>query len=335
MTLEIIDLAEDHLDAAAELLAARQRAHRRADPRLPSRFDSAAACRPLIAEALAMADASGIVALRGGRVAGYLIGRPWLGMPFLRERAGWVEYAGHAVAADGAAETCRALYAAFAPRWLAAGCFAHYVTVPADDATGLAAWRSLGFGLEHSRGLRDAAPVAGARPLDGVEVQRAGEEDLAVVVGLRRRLSLYHTGPPIFAPYLWNDADLRGLSAEQLADPACLTFLATRGTETLGAMIFAPTPPRAAMVSPERCIHLNEAYVAPDARAGGAGSLLLDAALAWLRNDGYEHCTVGWETANLQGARFWTATNGFRPLYYRLVRALDPRMMWGTANAAP
>jgi GNAT superfamily N-acetyltransferase len=328
VTLAIVDLTEGHLDAAAELLAARQRAHRRAEPRLPGRFDSAEACRPLVAEALAMTDASGIVALRDGSVAGYLIGRPWLGMPFLRERAGWVDYAGHAVAADGAAETCRALYAAFAPRWLAAGCLAHYVTVPADDAAMLAAWRSLGFGLDHARGLRDAGPVPGVRSPDGIEVQRAGEEDIAVVVDLRRRLSLYHTGPPIFAPYLWNEADLRGLTAAQLSDPATLTLLATRGTETLGAMMFAEPPPRAALVSPERCIHLNEAYITPEARAGGVGSFLLDAALAWLRNDGYEYCTVGWETANLQGARFWTETHGFRPLYYRLVRALDPRMAW-------
>jgi GNAT superfamily N-acetyltransferase len=330
--MEIVAYTPDFLNAAAELLAARQRAHRRAEPRLPSRFDSATACRPLVAEALAMADASGIVALRRGRLTGYLIGRPSLGMPFLRERAGWVDYAGFAVGAEGAAETLRALYAAFAPHWQRWGCTAHYVTAPADDHETLAAWRSLGFGQEHARGLRDVRPVESARPLLGVGIHRADTEDLALVVDLRRRLSLFHSGPPIFAPYLWSDADLRGLTAEQLRDPAQLVLLAVRDRETLGVMLFAEPPPRAAMVSPERCVHLNEAYIRPGARSSGVGSLLLDAALAWLRNDGYEFCTVGWETANLQGARFWRHASGFRPLYYRLVRTLDTRTAWAVAD---
>jgi ribosomal protein S18 acetylase RimI-like enzyme len=330
MTLGLAPVSRDHLDAAAALLAARQRAHRAAEPRLPARFDEPAACRPLVEESLAMAGASGVVALRGGRVAGYLIGRPWLAQPFLGYRTGWVDYAGAAVEAEGAADIYRALYAAFAPRWLAEGCFAHVVTVPAHDAAALAAWRSLGFGREHTRGLRDAGPVAAARPLEG-EVHRAGEEDLAPVMKLRDGLSLYHTGAPIFAPYLWNEEDLRGLTREQLADPRTFVLLAVRGRETLGGMIFSEPPPRAAMVSPDRCIHLNEAYIAPAERRGGAGSFLLDAALAWLRNDGYEYCTVSWESTNLQGARFWEETNGFRPLFHRLVRALDPRIAWARA----
>jgi GNAT superfamily N-acetyltransferase len=334
MHLEIVEFTPDHLDAAAELLAARQRAHRRSEPRLPGRFDVATACRPLVAEALAMADASGIIALRRGRVAGYLIGRPSLGMPFLRERAGLVDYAGCAVAADGARDTLRALYAAFAPRWQRWGCKAHYVTVPADDWAALSAWQSLGFGQEHARGLRDVRPVEAAPLPPDVGVHRADEEDVALVVDMRRRLSLYHTGSPIFAPYLWNDADLRGLTAEQLRDPAQLALLAVRDGRTLGVMLFAEPPPRAAMVSPERCIHLNEAYIVPEARAAGVGSLLLDGALAWLRNDGYEFCTVGWETANVLGARFWQRGNGFRPLYYRLVRQLDARTAWAATGRA-
>jgi GNAT superfamily N-acetyltransferase len=332
MRLEAVEFVPHHLDAAAELLAARQRAHRRVEPRLPSRFDTVAACRPLVAEALVMADASGIVALQQGRVAGYLIGRPSLGMPFLRERAWWVDYAGHAVGAENAADTLRALYAAFAPHWQRWGCTAQYVTVPADDREALAAWRSLGFGQEHARGLRDVRPVESVRQPLGVRIHRADSEDLALVVDLRRRLSLFHSGPPIFAPYLWSDADLRGLTAEQLRDSAQLVLLAVRDRETLGVMLFAEPPPRAAMVSPDRCVHLNEAYIVPASRAGGVGTLLLDAALAWLRNDGYEYCTVGWETANLQGARFWQRSNGFRPLYYRLVRALDTRTAWAVAG---
>ena len=95
-------------------------------------------------------------------------------------------------------------------------------------------------------------------------------------------------------------------------------------------LILAPPAPRAAMVTPGRCIHIDETYAEAESRRHGVGRTLLDAALARAREDGHDRCTVSWMTANLTGARFWQA-NGFRPLLYRLVRALDPRIAWAQA----
>jgi hypothetical protein len=73
---EIAPLTEEHLDGAAEVLAARHRRHRATEPLLSPAYEDAAACRELIATAYAADDASGSVAVDGSRVVGYLLGAP-------------------------------------------------------------------------------------------------------------------------------------------------------------------------------------------------------------------------------------------------------------------
>ena len=62
--LEIRAFAEDHLDAAGSLLAARHREHRAAEPLLSERFEDADATREEVASLWAEEHASGAVALR-------------------------------------------------------------------------------------------------------------------------------------------------------------------------------------------------------------------------------------------------------------------------------
>jgi GNAT superfamily N-acetyltransferase len=83
------------------------------------------------------------------------------------------------------------------------------------------------------------------------------------------------------------------------------------------------------MAHPDRCLHIDEAFTESTERGGGVGSRLLDAALAEAREEGYEWCSVSWRTANLEADRFWRG-NGFRPVYYRLLREIDPRIAWAT-----
>ena len=132
MRLTIAPFGEEHLDAAAALLAARHRADREREPELPARFEEPAAARALIEAALRARGAGGVVARRGGRLTGYLVGAPLLAAPggiaarYVLPRSVWVDQAGHATEPPGDGEVYRAMYAALAPRWLAAGCFAHY-----------------------------------------------------------------------------------------------------------------------------------------------------------------------------------------------------------------
>ena len=42
---------------------------------------------------------------------------------------------------------------------------------------------------------------------------------------------------------------------------------------------------------------------------------------------GYAYCAIDWVATNLLSSRFWPR-QGFRPMVYRLMRQIDPRVLW-------
>ena len=93
--VEIRPFADEHVDAAAGLLAERHRRHRLAEPLLPARYEEPTAARVELEAVWRLAGASGAAAISGDRLVGYLVGAPRpnpLWGPNL-----WVEFAGHAV----------------------------------------------------------------------------------------------------------------------------------------------------------------------------------------------------------------------------------------------
>lgn len=116
--------AEEHVPAAARLLALRQERHRAAEPLLAP-IDAGAALERVRGEERIV----GRAALRGGELVGNLIGA--LRQNAVWSRHVWIERAGHA-AFDG--EVLRDLYATAASEWLKAGAKLHLALVPAAAA---------------------------------------------------------------------------------------------------------------------------------------------------------------------------------------------------------
>src|SRR5437660_5971745 len=145
---ELRPFADEHLGAAAELLAERHRRHRAAEPTLPARFEDPAAAREEIEAAWHRDGASGAAGFFDGRLVGYLLGAPddeahW-GGPNV-----WVGHAGHAAVE---LELVRDLYGLAAERWVDEGRPRHYVQVPASEPELLEAWYRLCFGQPHAAG---------------------------------------------------------------------------------------------------------------------------------------------------------------------------------------
>ena len=148
--LELRPVSDDIVGPAGTLLAARQRAQRRTEPLLPERYEDAAAAQEEVAALWRSDGGSGAVALREGRVVGYLLGAPRPN-PIWGDHV-WVELAGHAVDAQ---EDVRDLYGTAAGRWVDKGRVRHYVMAPAHDAALLRAWSRVGFGQQHAHGVRE------------------------------------------------------------------------------------------------------------------------------------------------------------------------------------
>ena len=207
--LELRSFAEDDLDAAAQLLAARHRHHRATEPLLSERFEDAAATREEVASLWAQDDASGGVALRDGDVAGFLLGTR-------REDQNWganiwIEAAGYAVDEP---ELVRDLYAFCSQRWVDEGRTRHYALVPALDDQ-VDAWFRMSFGAQQAHGIKevDEQPwPPGTR--------RAEPGDIEALMEIVPLIAEHHGRAPVFSGVDWDeDADeLRTMLAAEIAD---------------------------------------------------------------------------------------------------------------------
>jgi GNAT superfamily N-acetyltransferase len=326
--MQLQPLTEVHLDEAAALLATRHRADRQREPTLPGQFEDTSVARAGLQVALDRPGARGVVALQGGHMVGYLVGfvvsppaTSFAALIYMPHSVN-IPYIGHAVAnSDG--EIYRYMYAALAPAWLAAGCFSHYVWLPAGDTQAVDAWFSLNFGRETVHAVRETSTAVPVGVGDAVVIRRAGPEDVDEITELTLANWRYHTGSPVFLPFLPDvEQELRKEPSELLADPTSATWLAYRDGHAVGVVIM--TPSHQGMGVPARCVELYHGYTDTAARGGGVATALLSEAMSWARKTGYQYCELKFFSANVLGSRFWVGS-GFRPLSYRLFRRIDER----------
>jgi predicted N-acetyltransferase YhbS len=316
--LEIHAFTEDFLDGAAELLAARHRRHRSAEPLLPAAFEQPASAREAIREVLGFDDADGVAATRGGRTVGYLIG---IRRGDLWGANVWIEPAAHAVEQ---ADDVRDLYAAAARGWVEAGRKAHYAVVPATDGELVDAWFRLGFGRQSAYGiteLPDAEWPDGVRPL--------AERDFDAVIALAPQLQDHQRAAPVFSGLPSEDADnddeLRNELREEVEAPAIGSFVAEQDGRVVGNIVVCPLERSESvhygLARPEHTSFLAFALTDARARGSGIGLALTQAGFAWAREQGYTAMVADWRETNLLASRFWTA-RGFRPTFFRLHRLI-------------
>ena len=73
---EIIPFDEALMADAGALLAARHRRDRQTLPELPERFEDPSVAAGAVTASFGQAGASGVAAVRGSQMLGYMIGRP-------------------------------------------------------------------------------------------------------------------------------------------------------------------------------------------------------------------------------------------------------------------
>ena len=331
--VDITPFNAEHLDAAAVLLATRHRDDRTREPELPARFEAPGATRAVLGRMFQRPESTGVVAVRLGRMVGYVLGITVFtpptsrGAAFLAPRAGFIGYAGRAVDAEDATDVHGALYSALATDWVEAGCLTHYVQVAPTDARTEERWHTLGFGREFVTAMRDTAALAPADwPGDS---RRAGPEDLDTILGFINGLHRFEAGAPMWRPYLpETEPDDRTFYAQMLDDSACACWIASQAGQPLAMQSFQPPPSYLSpMIVPDQSVYLLHGYTEPAARGRRIGTNLLASALAWAREAGHRHCLLDYRAANLVSARFWHGL-GFRPIAYRLCHRLDERLVW-------
>ncbi len=312
---EICAFAEEHLDAAGSLLAARHRAHRAAEPLLSEGFEGADATRGEVASLWAQEHASGAVALREGQPVGFLLGTRKNDQMWGANV--WVEAAGYA--ADEP-ELVRDLYAFSSQRWVDEGRTRHYALVPALDDH-VEAWFRLSFGAQQAHGIKEV-DVRAWPP----GTRRAEHRDIEALIELVPLIFAHHALAPVFSGIDFDeDADeLRAMLAADLANDELGELVYERDGRVVATFELVPVEKvsmHRGLAQPDRAACLGFAASLPDVRGSGAGLALTDAAFAWAHAQGYSTMVTDWRETNLLSSRFWPA-RGFRRSFLRLYRSI-------------
>jgi GNAT superfamily N-acetyltransferase len=300
--VEIVPFADEHLDTAAELLAARHARHHEAEPLLPELVDPVAA----VEKEWRAEGASGVFA-----GSAYLIAAPTTvaGITWMRS---WI--AGQAI--DGGREAMRDLYAAAAERWVDEGYTKHAVFVPSHDTELVDAWFRLSFGASAVLALRETGPEG---PFDGgVEIRHGTEADFDEAARLHREMSAAMAPSPSFSdvpPQTQEEVAAEWHEDERPEDYEL--FVAERDGCIVGHILLYRRPPDLRV--PENSIDLSQGSTEPEARGTGVGRALTEYVLTWAHENGIPVMTTDWRMTNLWASRFWPR-RGFRPVFMRLYR---------------
>lgn len=305
--LELRPFADEHLDGAARVLAARHARHRAAEQALPEIDDFRAQVAAEWSE-----DVGGAVALRGGDVVGYLVGRrreDQLG-PHL-----WSHVAGHAVAEP---DLARDLYGVAAARWVEEGLTRHFVFVPALDDL-VEPWFRLSFGASAALAMRETAPEEAVDA--DVTIRPSTPDDLEAAAVFDRLLSQVLTEPPSFSGF--QVPDLEACADEwrdTWTEEEFEHFVAERDGRVVGHALLYRRPAGDLRVPPGS-IDLANCATDPSVRGSGAGLALTAHVLRWAHEHGHATMTTDWRMTNLVASRFWPR-RGFRETFLRVYRSI-------------
>ena len=303
--MEIVPFSEQHIAAAAALLADRHERHRAFEPLLPAEIDFRAEIAALLADGATGAFTDGA----------YVLGKPgpaehW--GPNIR-----IDSAGHA-ARDP--ELLRDVWAKAAAGWFEQGLKQHHVLVPATDSALLDAWFRLGFGAQQAHGLT-AVPEREWPP----DVREATEADVDALVAIGPQLSRHHRQSPVFSEFPEQTEDeVRTDILDDFADENVTNLVYEVDGRIVGNFYVCPielAEMHSGLARPSGASFIGFAVTDPEVRGRGAGVALTDASFAWSRERGYGTIVADWRATNLAASRFWPR-RGFRTSFLRLHRSL-------------
>ncbi|HKG44904.1 MAG TPA: GNAT family N-acetyltransferase [Gaiellaceae bacterium] len=307
--LEVVPFSDEHLDAAAALLAARHARHREAEPLLPELQDPRAAIeREWRAE-----GASGVFATRDGAPVAYLVASRYR----VPRAADWMRANLAGLAIDGDREAMRDLYAAAAQRWVDDGLTQHVAFVPTHDAELVDAWFRLSFGASSYLALRATGPE---EPFDaGVEIRPGTPDDFGEAARLELEMAGAMVPSPSFSGVGLQSYDEVLAEWHQEDNDDFVLFVGERDGRVVGHVLLYRRPPDLRV--PENSIDLAQASTEPAARGTGVGRALTAHVVRWAHENRYPVMTTDWRMTNLWASRFWPK-RGFRPAFLRLYRSI-------------
>jgi GNAT superfamily N-acetyltransferase len=312
---QTVPFTADHLKSAVDLFVDAYRSEQKASPLLPSKtvenagriYDS---IKPLLAN-------RGVAVLQDARVVAFML--TGYRFPFKGQQAILVPEYCHASVPGNRRELYQIMYMYLANEWAASHAHLHIIGHFAHDTVLREALCQLGFGVIIAEALRDLSGIQGSRIADIAE-----ETNVERLLDISIEDMRYYRDAPIF---LVKEAELgeRQLDLESSIRQGD-TYLVFRENDETGAYFCvgeSASGPRTEgfLLRNTRTAQVKNAFAKPHLRGRRIGKSLLQRAVDWSAEHGYERLFVEFETANYFGGNFWRRY--FSPYLYYSMRYID------------
>ena len=314
--VEIAQLGRTNLAAAAELIAAQQRAVHTANSLAPLSFaDPAHAQRALVR--LLESGAYGVMALEGKTAVGVLTGAldgTYASMP----AEGFAIEPAH----GDHTQVLGLMYAPIAERYIAAGAMRHYLSHMALPALSEAA-ANMGFGRHHYFAVRAAdSPIPSRDANHEVSVRVGGLADLHTIAELCLVEIRFRSTAPIYSPSEEPPLEHVIESHRRLHERGAVHLIGALGGHDVGVLTLERSADDSRMCRLAAPL-IGETATLEAARGSGVATSLVRAALQWATDHGHETVSVDYQPTNPLSRRFWLGL-GFNPIGFGLVRQIHP-----------
>lgn len=322
--MEFIPFSEQHITAAATLLAQQNRHMLLRFPLLPERITDLDAARDFLSALLQKPDSRGTVLLENGKLTAYMLGS-YNENPFFGKHC-WVPFGGIALPRNNIQHIFRQLYAATGTQWIRDGVLNHYLVCPDMPAWQQAAF-SLSFGREQAYAIASLHNRLEEPPIpDGIQIHDVLPEDADQLFAKGHWIAAHLNKEPVWEPVPQPHLDAILPEYAKLAkDDTSTTMVAVDGDQIVGYVVLYTVD-----VGPEHLLGVSSAgefaaaAIDPAYRKRGVGRALFTRLMNEARDQKYKTLFTDWRTTNLPAASYWPGF-GFEPFAYRLLRRVNPR----------
>jgi GNAT superfamily N-acetyltransferase len=316
MPYTLTPLTQEYLEPAVELLIKNYKQEQEHSPLLPSRVITEPSwIYNVLQSKLAYPS---VVIFEQSNVLGYMV----TGDQFLwkgQQAAIVLEYCHSAIVAKKQ-ELYQRMYMYLAQKWANHHIHLHLIRHFAHDTILQETLYLLGFGAILAERLRDCSTV-NERPTVTIRV----ESDVGKLITLQTEHNRYYPKAPIF---IEKPTDKPEVLADLVAhaQQGDVFFVYDEQDEPSAYMIVGASTidGEGFFLEQTNTAQIKSAYARPGIRGKGVGTALLQRALEWSHQQGYERVFVEHETANFYGGNFWSRY--FNPYLYSSMRYIDPTL---------
>lgn len=312
--LEIAALRQSHIESCSQLFINKFKAYREIFPELPDLMTKQDVVKGKLDHLLDIGD--GLVALQGDTPIGYLM---WIEVENFRNtnrKTAYVPEYAHCVVEPNGINIYQHMYRAAADQWFKDGCQAQAVTLLANEPYLHDFWFWNGFGMTVVDSIRKIEPLPVKISAELV-IRKAGLGDIADLVQIEIQHAQYYSQSPTLMVSPTPSDATEFASILQNEDNS--VWLALDQRQLVGYLrIEAVSHGASNIVRAETNAAITGLFALPQYRGRGIGSALLQTAMEELGRQGYQTCSVDFESINLDASNFWLRY--FEPFSYSLIR---------------